>query len=183
MGAMWQKVARSYPPQFELIPLALLGVSVYLVWTYLPQLPARVPRHFNIQGLPDGWGSPSSILSDVAVGAGMYLLLTVINVLLARAKDPRGLINLPRKRKEALTPAQVEQLRLLLNRCLFAMKVLIEGLFTYSTYITIEVALGRADRLGAPFFLILAALLALAGYMTWKSFSMTKPSPGPTGYR
>lgn len=172
---MLQKLGKCYPPQFELIPLFLLALNVYLTLTYYPSLPDRIPTHFNLAGLPDSWGGKSSILIQPVVGAAMYVLLTVINVLLAAVKDPRWLINLPERRKAALTGVQVEALRLFLNRSLFALKVVMQALFSYMAYITIEVALGRATGLGVPFFIILAIILALAAYMTGKSFRISRP--------
>lgn len=174
---MWQKLSKSYPPQLELIPLFLLGLCFYLTLSYYPSLPDRIPSHFNLQGLPDAWGGKGSLLIYPLLGAFIYILLTIMNILLAVMKDPRGLINLPQKRKTALTAAQVEELRIFLNRCLFALKTLLLGLFTYSLYATVEVALGRAPGLGTPFFLSLLGIMALAGYMVWKSFSLTQTSP------
>ena len=102
----------------------------------------------------------------------------MINVLFAIVKDPRKLINLPPKRKAALSNAQVEKLRIFLNRSLFALKILIQGLLAYAVYMTIEVALFRATSLGVPWFLFMVAILTLAGYMVWESFRITAhPNP------
>jgi uncharacterized membrane protein len=59
---MLQKIARIYPPVLELIPLLLLFLAFYLTFINYPNLPDRIPSHFNIQGLPDGWGSKEEIL-------------------------------------------------------------------------------------------------------------------------
>lgn len=97
----------------------------------------------------------------------------MINGLLAIVKDPRKLINLPPKRKAALSNAQIEKLRIFLNRSLFALKILIQGLLAYALYITIEVALFRATSLRVPWFLFMVAILMLAGYMVWENFHIT----------
>jgi uncharacterized membrane protein len=176
---MWQKLSKSYPPQFELLPLSLLLVSIYLAVSSYSSLPDRVPTHFNFWGVPDGWGDKSSILALLALNACVYVLLTVINVLLAIVRDPRKLINLPEKRKAALTDAQVEWLRIFLNRCLFVMKVLIQGFLLYTVYITIEIALGRAAGLGDYWFLFLMAIMALVFFMVWRSFRIASPGKAP----
>lgn len=88
-------------------------------------------------------------------------------------KDPKKLINLPAKRKAALSAAQTEKLRIFLNRRLFALKIVMQGLFTYSVYITVEIAVGRANSLGIPWFLIMAAILAIAANMVWGSFRLS----------
>ncbi len=128
---MFQKLGKCYPLQFELIPLFLLFSSLYLALTAYPSLPDRIPTHFNIAGLPDRWGGKNSLFSSLILAGAMYVIFTAIVILLALAKDPRKLINLPEKRKAALTGRQVEELRILLNRSLFALKVLMQGLFTY----------------------------------------------------
>lgn len=110
------------------------------------------------------------------LSASLYTLFTLINILLALVRDPRKLINLPQKRKAVLSGAQIEELRIFLNRSLFTLKLLIQGLLAYSVYITIEVARNRASGLGIPWFVFLAAILALVGYMLWKSFRITAPS-------
>lgn len=167
---MWQKLNRSYPLQFELVPLLLLLLTVYLALSSYPSLPDRVPTHFNLEGVPDGWGSKSEILVVPILSAVFYVVFTVIAVLMATTKDPRKLINLPAGMKRAMSSAQAENLRVMLNRSLFALKVLILGLLAYSVYITVEVALGRANGLGVPWFFLIAGILAVAGYMVWQSF-------------
>lgn len=156
---MLQKLSKSYPPQFELLPLGLLFLNVYLTLTSYPSLPEKVPTHFNFVGLPDAWGGRDSILFTLIVGAATYAVFTVINILMAVSRDPRRFINLPNVKKAALNAAQIEELRHSVNRSLLAMKLSMQGMFLYISYITIEIALKRADRLGIPFFLTLGAIL------------------------
>ena len=172
---MWQKLSRSYPPQFELLPLFLLAVSVYLTLSAYPSLPDRVPTHFNFWSVPDGWGEKSSILALLVLNAFVYVLLTVISVLLATVKEPRKLLNLLEKRKATLTDAQAEELCIFLNRCLFALKVVVQGLMVYTIYITIEIALGRAEGLGDYWLLFIMAILAVVAVMVWRSFRIASP--------
>ncbi len=175
---MWQKLGKSYPPQIEILPLFLLFLNIYLTATNYAGLPDSVPTHFNLQGVPDEWGSKGEMLVFPIMGAVIYIFLTVINVLFGIVKDPRTLINLPPKVKKAMNVARLEELRVSLNRSLFVLKILIEGLLLFSTYMTISVALQRADDLGAVWFMFLVAILAVAGYMVWKSFSLANTS-GP----
>jgi len=172
---MLRKLGRSYPPQFELLPLFLLFAGVYLAATYYPLLPSRIPTHFDFWGVPDGWGGKDSIFALPVINAVVYVIITVISVLLATVKDPRKLINLPQKRKAALTDAQVERLRVFLNQCLFALKVLIQGMMVYLIYITIEIATGRAGGLEQYWFLFIIAIGALVLHMVGKSFCIATP--------
>ncbi len=170
---MWQKFSKSYPLYLELIPLFLLLITFYLAWANYASLPDTIPTHFNAPGLPDEWGSRQSIFAFPAFGAFMYLLLTAFNIWLALVKNPKRYINLPKKRLENLTDAQAEKLLIFLNRCLFVMKALFQGLSIYLVYATIEVAHGRAAGLGFPFYLILAAIIGVVIFMLWQSLRRT----------
>jgi uncharacterized membrane protein len=176
---MWQKLSKHYPVHLELIPLLLLGSAFYLVATSYALLPDSIPTHFGARRTPDEWGSRSSIFIFPGISAVLYIFLSFFNVLLALAKDPKRYINLPRKRLENLTPVLAEKLMIFLNRSLFAMKVFMLGLTLYSIYITIEVAMGRAASLGAPFFVLLAGILVVVIYMTWRSFRLTATARRP----
>ncbi len=176
---MWQKLSKCYPPHFELIPLVLLVFTIYLVLSNYATLPGTVPTHFNAQGLADDWGSKSTLFIILGLNAFIYILFTILNFWFAIAKDPRSLINLPAKRKAALSDTQIEALRVTLNRYLFLLKIFMQGLFAYILYITIEIAEERADRLGSLFFLFILGILAVAGLMVWKAFRITRPpKPG-----
>lgn len=170
---VFQKLARSYPPQFEFIGIFLLLLSFYLAWSYYPQLPDRIPTHFNFAGVPDGWGGRGSIFIYPVLGAAIYLFLTALNIAFSLVEDPRKMINLPANRKAALSREQIETLRIFINRSLFVLKLLIQGLMLYSVYITFEVALGRAGALGSLWYVFIAAILIFAMYLTIQSYRLT----------
>lgn len=171
---MWQKLSKCYPPQLELIPLLLVVLTFYVALSNYSALPDTIPIHFNIQGIPDDWVSKNTIFLFPGLTAFIYILFTFLNIWFAIVKDPKSLISLPAKRKAALNDAQSEKLRGVLNRYLFIMKVLAEGLTAYILYIAIEIALERASNLGAPFALLILAVLAIAGLMVWSSFQITR---------
>lgn len=61
----------------------LIGAPfLYSVLIY-PQLPSKIPTHFNIEGKPDAWGGPGSIFIGPcimgAVSIFVYLLMTNLN--------------------------------------------------------------------------------------------------------
>ncbi|MCD6599044.1 MAG: DUF1648 domain-containing protein [Dehalococcoidia bacterium] len=174
---MWQKLTRCYPLQLELIPLTLLILSFYIVLSNYSSLPESIPFHFDAQGNPDDWNSKERIFLLPSIAAAVFVLLTSFNVWFASVNDPKCLINLPEKRKEALTEAQAELLRLFIGRCLFILKILILGLLTYLTWQTVELAMGNVSRLGSLFWLITSVLVIFVVYMVWKSFRLTK-APG-----
>ena len=171
---MWQKLSRCYPPHLELIPLVLLALTIYLVLSNYATRPDTIPTHFNEQGIADDWGSKGTIFFLMGLNVLIYVLFTALNIWFAVVRDPRSLINLPAKWKATLSSIQVEKLRRTLNRYLFLLKIIIQGLTAYIIYITIEMARERADSLGTLFFLFILAILAVVGLMVWKAFQATR---------
>jgi uncharacterized membrane protein len=178
---MLQKLARCYPLQLELIPLLLLILAFYIALSNYSLLPDTIPIHFDAQGNPDGWCSKGMIFVGPIASAVIFILLTAFNVILAVADNPKRFINLPKKRKDALTETQAETLAIFINRCLFVLKTLILCLFTYLTWQTTQIALDKASNLGILFKLLIGIILALVGYMVWKSLRLNKmPSDSST---
>jgi uncharacterized membrane protein len=178
---MWQKLSKCYPPHLELIPLFLLAFTIYLSLSNYATLPDTIPTHFNAQGIADGWGGKNTIFIFLGLNAFLYILFTAINIAFAVVRDPRSMINLPAARKAALSDTQIETLRVTLNRYLFLMKLLTQGLTVYLLYITIEVAWERASSLGALFSLFILGILAVAGLMVWQALRLTR-TPKQTEY-
>jgi uncharacterized membrane protein len=170
--SLWQRLGRCYPLQIELVPLLLLGLTIYLVLSNYSTLPDTIPSHFNAQGVADDWGSKKSIFFFPAFVVPLYVFLSLFNAWISLTKDPKSLINLPERTKAAISEARAEELRVLIGRCLFLIKTLTVALMTYSVYATIEVARGEARGLGIAFYLILAAILVSTAFMVWKSLSM-----------
>jgi hypothetical protein len=107
------------------------------------------------------------------MSAFFYIVLTTLNIIIAVAKDFRKYINLPSKRKAGLSDAKVEELRIFLNRSLFALKVVTQGLVTYLLFMSIEVAQGKVGDLGQWWLMFLLAILMIIGYLLWKSYRLT----------
>lgn len=171
---MWEKLKRCYPPQFELVSLFIVLLGFYIALSNYSSLPDTIPTHFNTHGDPNEWGGKGQIFILPIISTVFFLFLTFLNFWFAIADDPRKLINLPGKRKEAMTKEQIETLRVFVNRCLFALKILTLGLFTYMTRQTTEIALGRTNNMGPLLWLLTGGISVLVGYMIWKSFLLTK---------
>ena len=170
---MWQKLRKSYPPQLELIALFVLVFTVYWVIANYAFLSETIPTHFDFQGIPDKWGSKNEILVFPIMGVFLYIVLTTLNIIVAVAKDLRKYINLPSKRKAALSDVIVEELRIFLNRSLFALKVVTQGLVAYLLFMSIEVAQGKVGDLGQWWLMFLLVILMIIGYLLWKSYRLT----------
>jgi len=173
---MWQKLSKCYPPTLELIPILLLVIAIYIAFSNYSALPERIPIDFNSQGVPDGWANKNWVFLYPGLSAFVYLLLTTLNVLLATTKNPMSLINLPKQWKASLNAPQIEELRVILNRYLFMLKMVIQGLLIYLLYISIQIAFARASNLGVPFFILILAILTIAILMLWSSYRITKMS-------
>jgi uncharacterized membrane protein len=70
-----------------LVALLIIAPFIYGALIF-PQLPSRIPTHFNIEGKPDAWGGPSSIF----LGPGIMGAVSIfVYVLLSNLKkiDPK----------------------------------------------------------------------------------------------
>ncbi|MBE3584372.1 MAG: SdpI family protein [Limnochordaceae bacterium] len=68
----WEEVRRDWP-----IWILLTGSVAAGLWAY-PRLPERVPIHWDLQGRPNGWGSPfTAALGIPLLSIGIYLLMLV----------------------------------------------------------------------------------------------------------
>ena len=77
--------AKKYGP--FLVAVLIIAPFIYGALIF-PQLPSRIPTHFNIEGKADGWGGPSSIF----IGPGIMGAVSVfIYVLMSNLKtfDPK----------------------------------------------------------------------------------------------
>lgn len=72
-------IARDWPVLLLLAADAAFGLAVW------PRMPARVPTHFGIDGIPNSWGPPwiNAVLIPV-VAIGLYVLMLVLPL-----ADPR----------------------------------------------------------------------------------------------
>ena len=90
----------------EAVGLGLIGVLYWMTYSALngtEKLPDRIPTHFDISGQPNGWGPPGFLWLLPIVGAGLYLLMTVLGSIQFRR------YNLPVRVTEANLPFIQEQ--------------------------------------------------------------------------
>jgi len=63
-----------------LLNLLLVVASGVIVFHYYPLLPGEIPTHYGLHGPPDSWGCKSTIVTMLAVQAGLVALLLVISL-------------------------------------------------------------------------------------------------------
>ena len=65
----------------------LLLPLLHLLWL-IPQLPAQVPVHFNINGEPDRWGSPYTFMILPVINLPTFLLIKYLPLLQQMSDSP-----------------------------------------------------------------------------------------------
>jgi uncharacterized membrane protein len=141
----------------EAICLAGLAAAFGEVIANWSDLPARVPRHFGISGLPDGWGARTGLWLAPAIAAGLYLMITqLFSVALRRS----GVLNLP----PGIDANSAEVGRLLLSMSIM-LKLALVLVFLYISWIAVGIALGHSAGLGKAFLPI--SPITLLGIPAW----------------
>lgn len=57
--------------------IVLIGTFIFLLSAW-PSIPDVIPRHYDVAGQVDGWGSKFWLLVSPIISAGVYLLVTVL---------------------------------------------------------------------------------------------------------
>ncbi|MBC8570076.1 DUF1648 domain-containing protein [Zongyangia hominis] len=63
----------------EILSLAVVVLTALWMLISWSGIPDKIPTHFGFSGEVDSWGSKSSLLVFLAIEAGVYLLLTMVN--------------------------------------------------------------------------------------------------------
>lgn len=135
-------------PKLKIIPsptdmvveaVAFLGFALLLVAVvYYPQLPERIPMHFNFAGKVDAWGAKSGLLPLIWIGIGSYLLLTIIS------RFPH-IFNYP----VAITPENAERQYRNAVSLMRWLKMETMWLMVYITWVIFQVAQGKASSMSS----------------------------------
>lgn len=115
----------------EAVSAAAVVAGGALLIYYWPQLPELVPRHYDFQGTVDAWGGKGIVAALPLLNLLLYLLLTLTRifgpVLSKEGSSPRALI--------------------LAMEMLAWIKAATAVTFSYLTWATVAIALGRAEGL------------------------------------
>ncbi len=129
---------------FDVILEGLAATALIVMFVYLfkawPSLPDEVPTHFNAAGVPDDWGSKSSLLILPIVVLVMYAGLTILS------RFPHT-FNFPVKITETNATRQYALAKSLLS----FVKLDVLAIFLYIQTFTIRTAQGEAAGLGVWF--------------------------------
>ena len=124
----------------EIVAIAALLLQWGLVASVFPDLPDRVPRHFDASGQADAWGPRMMVWSLPIVNVAIFVLLGVVSRL-------PHLSNLPIRVTER---NQARIYRLIRFQTVW-LKAFVTGIFAYISWRTIEKAQGADVGLGSAF--------------------------------
>lgn len=127
----------------EMAGIAGLMINAAILRIFLPQLPDRIPVHFNFSGEADSFGGKYSLIALPVFIAVMYILLTTLSFF-------PHIYNYAVEINENNAETQYKNARRLIN----LLKVEIVYVFTYIQWKTIQTAQGTAGGLGAGFVFV-----------------------------
>ena len=144
----------------RLISLALMVYSYFLVRIRLPELPQRIPTHFNAAGEADGWGSPDVLWT--LLGAQVLVCVVFLAVPYLGQLFP-GAVNLGCRRLSDYSPEQRLRILPLLHDWMGYMSIVANLFFVAMLHELIHAAEQPHPRLpiGWPLGLLLGGALGL----------------------
>jgi len=151
---------------FEAIALAAIAVLWAITWRALDgpiPLPGRIPTHFNAAGEPNAWGPPGTLWLLPAVGAGLYLSISLVASFPAAFNFPVRVTPRNRPRLEALTLQMIS--------CL---KAELAGLFLTIQWMIIESA--RSGRSSLSPLIVPVFLVAVFANIGWHVVAIVRTS-------
>lgn len=170
-----KKLPDFYPPALAVLPvLILLCLWVYTIASY-SALPDPMPIHFDAAGTPDAWAAKSwgAALVLPIIATVVWALLEGTNQVFIRTKDPAKLINIPAKKKDLYTPAELEAIRTFTVRSMLALNIALALLMTYLGIASTRIGLGFQQNLGWPIWLFTGLLLGIAAFMSLRLLRLT----------
>lgn len=117
---------------------ALLCLANFLFLIYLrTNLPDRFAVHFDLNGVPNGWATKSSFISQFSFFVGIINIVLFGSFFLLE-KIPRGLINLPNKDYWFSTP-EISKIGYLITRNILALTgIFVNIAFLFCTYLIFQ---------------------------------------------
>ena len=140
----------------EILNLCVLGFLLIYPLIYFSELPKTIPVHFNLQGVPDGWGSKNGIWILPCIGVFLYLLLGLF-------RSIPHVLNIPVE----ITSENAELQYRLVTRMLSWLSLLILLIFSILVYKQVQAGFENLMRLGFFFPVLLGGGLLgiLGGYI------------------
>ena len=138
---------------YMLLGTAFLAWIAWLIGIY-PELPDRIPIHFNAAGEADGWGKRGMIWTLPLIA------LFTVGLVLSVPYFNQKYVNYPVKITEENQEKQYRLMVLFLN----GMAIIVFGIMWYISYVSVQTSMGRA---ALPMVYIWLFMGALFGWMVW----------------
>lgn len=159
------RLATAWLPQSKLewfvegISVVALSFGILTLLQAWPDLPARVPRHFDVAGKPDAWGTKMNLWVLPFVGVVIYLMLTVVGRLPQSHNFP-----------VAVTPQNALRLYRLSRMMVVWLKAQISCTLGYVAWAQVRVAMGHAQGIGWAFLPVTLFTISLTIFLYWRRF-------------
>lgn len=138
----------------EAISLCALGFAILTLLSAWPDLPARVPSHFDVAGKPDAWGAKLNLWVVPFVSIVVYLMLTVV-----------GRIPHTHNFLVDITPQNAPRLYRLSRMLVLWMKAQIACTLAYISWGQVRVAMGNAQGIGWAFLPVTLIVIGATIYL------------------
>lgn len=132
----------------EILAVAGLLANLLLLLSVYGDLPAQIVTHFDAAGIPNGWGSKSTLWFLFALSAGIYAAMTLFH-------NKPQFYNTP----VTLTRENVQRQLRLVRWLLLSMKIIVTWLMFYLSYATVRIAQGQSETIGILVWVFVALLL------------------------
>ena len=136
----------------NLIPLAMLsGITIWVLAIY-SDLAQKLPTHYNLMGVADGWGDKSTLWILVGVSWGLYLMLMGMTLAPKKwmIKHMNGFDGCTQEGKEKAFEISMDMVQYI--------NVIVTTMFSY---MMIAVAYSMSSIMIAPFVVILVAVMVV----------------------
>jgi uncharacterized membrane protein len=147
----------------QLISIVMVVYSYFLIQTNLPNLPQRIPTHFNAAGVADGWGSPDTLwilLGAQALTSAVFLIVPYVG-----ERYP-GAIHFGTRRLSDFSPAQRVRMLPMLNDLAAYLCIVMNLFFVVMLHRVIQAATQPIPHLDAlwPMALLLGGTIGIVLY-------------------
>ncbi len=149
----------------EVMSLIVLGYLCWITYSAMngpERLPDRIPTHFGALGQPNGWGPLSTLWLLPIIGAGLYVLMTVLSSIRFRR------YNLPVRLTEANPAFIQEQTGVMIT----LIKCEVLGLFAYLQWSIIRGA--RSGVFGLSPLVLPVFLLVIFATVGWHLMAIVR---------
>jgi hypothetical protein len=144
----------------ELVAVLGLLSAIFIVVFNYRELPHRIPTHFGVTGVADGWGDKSSLWILVGLTCVLYAVFSLLRFL------PPRLMNLPvtEEHRAAAIPMSLEMIGWV--------KAEVTCMFAYIVWSAVAVVQGNSRGLGAWFLPV--TLVAIIGTSLFYTLQMRR---------